>query len=819
MKRIIFLSLALLVSVTVNAFANGEKALSDSLTVPLTKQYYQSNSYLDYQYDYDKFVSGKRLKKRSIQLYPLSVIPAGTILISNSAIAAAKNWTWQLLIDIPVASVLTVASIAPCILGGIFMNRRANRLLEEYYGDKQTDTRALVDMINGTLQNLSSNFGSGSWQYADGLLWSAMLCAEYGDSKQAEDLMERSLDLFKERGIGKFEGRDSVQQMFLMDLQSVLLKNAGMDFDALQHKKRVSELKKEYFGEGSEVYLQSLLDISKLYAEMLNPSKSNYYHQQAKIPYVKKLTTEFSNQSESGRAMYWLRASRYINRTVDLAYMTSGKYSTGSDKIAGSAYDALLLRKGILLNTTMEFERCIMNSGNPEAKRHLAEKKLMAEAGCSETSLDSMDFVILSEIKAKGQSVEFPHLSITWEDVRDRLSDDDLAVEFFCSTEGYGALLLKKNWRTPKVVKLPEFCGSGKNRTPVDSMLNNSLFESMDFSNAQFEKLWSLSKAIWTDELVRHFPQNRQGRVLFSPDGLQQIVGIEYLPVLKPHFTKSGSLEYHSFSDVYNMCRLSSTRELVLENISPGKDAVIYGGLDYGMTPDEMAKDTHKYNPNRGGSRINREYVADAWSELPGTKDEAISIGEIINEIDPDIIKADIYLGKQGTESLFKSFSGQNKRIVHIATHGFNDTMLMQSEDPLEQNGLCFAGANNWMAVDEHSDDGILTAKEASHLDLSGLSLIALSACETGLGSISADGVMGLQRGFKMAGANSIMMSLWKVDDEATDVLMKEFYRNLMEGKSKQASLNAARQLLRSNEKWCSPNYWASFILLDAIDD
>ena len=109
---------------------------------------------------------------------------------------------------------------------------------------------------------------------------------------------------------------------------------------------------------------------------------------------------------------------------------------------------------------------------------------------------------------------------------------------------------------------------------------------------------------------------------------------------------------------------------------------------------------------------------------------------------------------------------------------------------------------------------------EISQLDLRGLDLVVLSACETAQGDIYSDGVYGLQRGFKKAGANTILMSLDKVDDEATRILMVEFYRNLANGKTKQESLKGAQRYLRvvENGKYDDPKYWASFVLLDGLN-
>ena len=140
------------------------------------------------------------------------------------------------------------------------------------------------------------------------------------------------------------------------------------------------------------------------------------------------------------------------------------------------------------------------------------------------------------------------------------------------------------------------------------------------------------------------------------------------------------------------------------------------------------------------------------------------------------------------------------------------------------RSGLLFAGAEyKWFgeSMPDGVDDGFLTALEVSNLDFRGVDLVALSACETGKGSIRGDGVFGLQRGFKMAGANSILMSLWKVDDEATCLLMTEFYKNWIgERKTKHYALELAKQTVRSHSEkgWNAPKYWAAFILLDGLD-
>ena len=175
--------------------------------------------------------------------------------------------------------------------------------------------------------------------------------------------------------------------------------------------------------------------------------------------------------------------------------------------------------------------------------------------------------------------------------------------------------------------------------------------------------------------------------------------------------------------------------------------------------------------------------------------------------------------------------SGHSSSILHIATHGFyldekgaarsNPSLLTVEENdshtyPLRRCGLILSGGQHaWLGESLPNDveDGILTGEEIAGMDLSGTDLVVLSACQTGLGDIDREGVYGLQRGFKIAGAGTIIMSLWEVNDEATELMMTKFYSNLTSGKSKRDSFDAAISAVKA--KFESPEYWAAFIMLD----
>jgi CHAT domain-containing protein len=219
-----------------------------------------------------------------------------------------------------------------------------------------------------------------------------------------------------------------------------------------------------------------------------------------------------------------------------------------------------------------------------------------------------------------------------------------------------------------------------------------------------------------------------------------------------------------------------------------------------------------------------------SWNYLPGTLDE-------INEIDSTIqtnYSVSKYIGDNANEESIKLLKFSVPAILHIATHGFYIRNLSElhkntyisnfysssdKQAKLIRTGLLLAGANNvWTGRQEKiqgAEDGILTSAEISNLDLENVQLLVLSACESGRGYIDPiDGVYGLQRAFKQAGVKTIVMSLWKIPDAPTAILMEEFYKNIITGCSPNQALNIAKRELQ-HKGYTDPYYWASFVVLD----
>jgi len=222
-----------------------------------------------------------------------------------------------------------------------------------------------------------------------------------------------------------------------------------------------------------------------------------------------------------------------------------------------------------------------------------------------------------------------------------------------------------------------------------------------------------------------------------------------------------------------------------------------------------------------------------AWTFLPGTEDEVEQIGEYLTERQ---LPHKLYMRTAGNEESFKQLSGTATGIIHLATHGYfledlerdYDREVMERigggsrgskvfENPLLRSGLLLSGSNRaWTGEDviEGIEDGILTADEISQMNLIKTQLVVLSACETGLGEAkTSEGVFGLQRAFKLAGVETLIMSLWTVPDDATADLMIAFYELWLSGKTKSQAFAEAQRQVR--EKYKEPYHWAGFVMMD----
>ena len=613
----------------------------------------------------------------------------------------------------------------------------------------------------------------------------------------------------------------------------------GETSKALKYETKVLEIRKETLGDNHPDYATSLSNLAILNSLDENYISSKYYLHQSLSINQNNIFLQFCNLSSNLRSAFWNNISYGF---TDLYTWTTFKSKT---LYAADLYDkSALFAKGLLLTTGMEVNRLIQESGDEEALRMFEElrrqrlqlQKLyetpMAERHLNSDSLaqvaDQLERKLVVRSKVYGDFTK--KLRTTWQDVQRSLTEGEIAIEFL-SFNVFGtdsimiaALTLRKDDKEPKFTPLFEL-------GQLQKVSDNDHFICTEVNDLVWEPLKKELQGI--------------RRIYFSPAGVLHKIAIEYAPGM----------------EVYEMYRLSTTREIIDMKAHAdifkevGMAATLYGGVDYEKVHMEnhgISIDTKKSSTTEGflqdaSLSLHRELIdsldlrGTKISYLPSTLTEVKNIQSFLNE---NHGSAKVIIGAEATETSVKSLSGHGPNILHLATHGFyfteeqskkhnyllflsnNDQRKSTMEDKsLARSGLFMAGVNKVLEGENvlmDNDDGILTALEISHLDLRGTDLVVLSACETARGDImQGEGVFGLQRGFKKAGVKTILMSLWKVSDLPTEILMTEFFKNLCNGKSKRESLRMAQKIIREytdsegNLLFQDPHYWAGFVMLD----
>ena len=503
---------------------------------------------------------------------------------------------------------------------------------------------------------------------------------------------------------------------------------------------------------------------------------------------------EFRLQSESERMLIWDDEKNTISQMLELLIEMPKDNIDLEWQLSGIAYDAELLAKGILLNSSIEFEKVLAAKGDARLK-NIYEQSRANEAEIERlrknaSTDDDLDKIL--KLTQQNQALQLElfrgcaeyaddtnYISYAWKDVQKTLQSSDVAIEFAVVGSRYllrenllVALILTKDLTQPLTVKV------------CDLYRLTQIEEDADLYTKD-----EIGMTIWG--ALQQYLDGKQ-RIFFSADGALNRIAVEYLQYMgKP------------LSEQYEVYRLSSTKELCYkrEEVRPTK-AALFGDINYN---DEATK---SQATQRSLASMRGSGDAGGFADLGNTQREVDGILSVLKS--KGIRDAARFSNTEASKSAFMDLTDSNVNLLHIATHGmYKNEKQSTDAESMKNSLLAFAGANL-------DDNALVTAADIATMNLRQCDLAVLSACETGLGKLGGDGVFGLQRGFKNAGVHTLLMSLKNVYDDSTADLMIAFYNYLVNGSSKREALVKAQQDIR-NKGYVDPKYWASFILLDAF--
>ncbi len=706
------------------------------------------------------------------------------------------------------------------ILGSAYNN------IAMYYALKEKDINTSLKYNSKAYEIRMKLLGENNLNTIESLYNRGRCLLELDQISEAIKCINKALDQTK-----VITGERNLRYLEMTKILPYIHSNAG-DFDqALKISEDRFALIKEMVNETHRLYLGALEDLSELYYFVNDTIKLRKTIIDASTNYRKMINSDFPNYTSIERANVVSNMERFFDWLFPLVC-----YYKQQPELCSEFYNALLLRKGILLNSEIEFGRLIRESGNPDlisnynaliANKNLLNRQYQLPVEQRIFDVDSLRHVInekedylVSASKEYGDYTK--RFRTNWKDIRDKLKEGELSVEFVefydtCAIQNriYYALVINKYSDSPELIPL---------------CMEQQIHEVMKSDNPG-----GMYRLIWNPILQKY---KNVKKLFFSPAGILNNIGIEYVDIN----------EHENISDKYAIYRLSSTREIVEKEETTCKTAALYGGLDYSVDTDVLLAQNEKTGIENSSSVMYRGLsdslsVRNSFEPLYNTKTEITEIDKTLKRGD---LSVSMFSDSFGTEESFKALSGKGVNLIHLATHGMyigaseaeskkseSNLLFIQLDDgeggqiqediSLSRSFLVMSGGDmlpSHKEIPDNLEDGILTASEISKLDLRGLDLVVLSACQTALGDVDNEGVYGLQRGFKKAGAKTMLMSLDKVDDEATKILMVEFYKNLMNGKTKHQSLKDAQKHLRqiNNGKYDMPEYWASFIMLDGLN-
>ncbi len=660
--------------------------------------------------------------------------------------------------------------------------------------------------------------GEDHQYYANCLHNLSLLYLHLGRYKEAEENSKKAIESIK-KSVGEEHERYAY---FLSGLANIYEKNKQYE-KSLQYFDLSNNIIKKKFGTKHTAYIDGVFCTASVNWSLKNYKKAKELYYSSLQAYKSQFDNFFNTMSEREQFSYYGTISNRFETFDSFVFDYAQQFpKEDHTELFNTSFNYQMFIKSLLLNNNVSARREILNSKDTSLVnlynewldtkqvlssryRELVNDDNMWSISDLEISADKLE----QQLKAK-TNLFSQNKTATFADIKNKLQPNEAAINIIRAQKAgtdtnfvveYAAFIITKNSTAPILTKIAD----SKDFETTFAQEYSDNIENRKPDKVSYNRFWKQLSA----------QLKGISKVYISPDGIYNQVN---LYTMQNPETEKFVLDEIDLSILPNLNYL-----LKKQSTNSSKTAELYGYPDYEFDFAKQ-KSTEKLKQAVAMNRF-------GFSELPplpGTKTEVENISKSLTG---NAWKVNVYTKEQASEQELKRLN--SPKVLHIATHGFFLKDVYDNEDetilgfeasklknnPLLRSGIMMAGASI-VARDtlqtEFEQDGIFTAYEASLLNLANTDLVVLSACETGLGvDINNQGVFGLQRAFYIAGAKNLIMRLWVVDDDATQILMSEFYKDWALNPAKEnISKSFKKAQAEVRKKYPHPYYWGAFTLL-----
>ncbi len=681
-------------------------------------------------------------------------------------------------------------------------------LIKYYSGNPWEEVQVFLDKA----EDVASNLGQQNPIYAVVLQNIASIYLERGELAKADQNLRQVRDIWL--ALSK-DSRKKIADIDVLiaqvDFKEGKLKDAERKLlEALKDYKKV-------FSKTHPDYINAQADLARVYYKIGDLKKAQQNIQQVLAAHKAYIKESFPVLSDREKAKAWGLRRNDFEFFANFAIQQRQKYP----ELIEALYDNVLLTKSVLLSSSKSVRNRILNSGNDSLianfnrwtanKNDLIQAAGLAPDQLKESGIDLkalQDEVDRLEKILSRQSSDFAseETTATWTAVKNALQPNEYAVEIirvrhyddaFTDSVVYVALIVQPNTNKPTLAAIP-------NGNDLEDYFLKNYRNSMRYRVEDYDSYYHF----W-EPIDKHIAEG--SRVYVSPDKAYTQLNIESLLLENGDYV----------IDKDDVLLVTTTQDLIERNPTSTR-AGLPDGMAFFGNPKFYPETTEAEEELPVVATL-RDRGVDLIKPLPGAQKEVKEIAEMIQDRHPNL-----FIQEEASEERITELLNTSKpRLFHFATHGFFEPDLSDaqraalqrfnsSDNSLLRSGLLFKNAGLLMRGNSYHEynlhPGVLTAYEVSSMNFND-AYIVMSACETGLGDIKVgEGVYGLQRAFLIAGAKQLIMSLFKVDDEATRALMRLFYQKWKNSGDVQSAFREAKRELR--EDFPEPIYWGAFVMI-----